>query len=78
MGKINTMHKQLSLFPELALKLVSTLDEKAEYYARHNLPADGDVSLVENAISVAYKDGASAVLKDVIDLLKKYTDLHES
>lgn len=72
------MHKQISLFPELAMKLVSALDEEAEYYARHNLPADGDASLVKNAISIAYKDGASAVLKDIIDLLKKYTDLHES
>lgn len=70
------MCKQTSLFPELAMVLVSTLDEKAEYYAKHNLPADA--SLIENAISMAYKEGASAVLEDIIDLLKKYIDLHES
>lgn len=70
------MSKQLSLFPELALKLVTALDEDAAHYAKHNLPAD--TASVEAAIATAYKDGASAVLGDVIDLLKKYTDLHEA
>lgn len=70
------MPKQLNLFPELALKLVTTLDEKAEDYAKHNLPAD--TALVEATIATAYKDGASVVLGDVIDLLKKYIDLHEA
>lgn len=71
------MSKQLNLFPKLALKLVTTLDEKAEKYAKHNLPADGDVSLIKDAIEQAYKDGAASVLGEIIDLLKKFTDLHE-
>ena len=72
------MPKQLILFPELALKLVSLLDERAADYAKKNLPTDGDVALMEAAICNAYKDGASAVLGDVIDLLRKYVDLHEA
>lgn len=70
------MPKQLSLFPELALKLVSLLDERAADYAKKNLPTDA--ALMEAAICNAYKDGASVVLGDVIDLLKKYIDLHEA
>ena len=70
------MPKQLNLFPELALKLVSILDERAADYAKKNLPADA--TLIEAAIRNAYKDGASAVLGDVIDLLRKYIDLHEA
>ncbi len=38
------MPKQLILFPELALKLVSLLDERAVDYAKKNLPADGDIA----------------------------------
>lgn len=70
------MPQQLYLFPELALKLVSLLDERAEDYAKHNLPADD--TLIEAALATAYKEGASTVLGEIIDLLKKYTDLREA
>ena len=70
------MPQQLNLFPELALKLVSLLDERAQDYAKHNLPADA--TLTEAALATAYKDGASTVLGEIIDLLKKYTDLREA
>jgi len=29
-------------------------------------------------MQTAFKDGAKTILADIIDLLKKYTDLHES
>ena len=70
------MPQQLYLFPELAVKLVSLLDESAEDYAKHNLPADA--TLTKAAIAAAYKAGASIVLGEIIDLLKKYTDLREA
>ena len=70
------MPQQLCLFPELALKLVSLLDERAEDYAKHNLPADD--ALIEVALATAYKEGASTILGEIIDLLKKYTDLREA
>ncbi len=69
------MPKQLNLFPELALKLVTILDEEAEAYAL-KLKVE-DASEFRKIIKDAYKDGASLVLGEIIDLLKKYTDVHE-
>jgi len=74
------MIKQLSLFPELANELVSNLDDKALEYAK-SLPVSEEVcetnTFIGN-IKDAYTEGAKAVLADIIDLLKKYTDLHEN
>lgn len=70
------MTKQLYLFPELTQKLASNLDEEALAYARNY--DRSDTPITREDLSEAYKDGALAVLTDVIDLLKKYTDLHES
>lgn len=67
------MPKQLSLFPELALKLVTTLDEEAESYALETKVEDEFREIIKEA----YKEGASLILGEIIDLLKKYTDLHE-
>jgi hypothetical protein len=73
--------KQLSLFPELvSRKLVSNLDETALQYV-NGLPIPPEVCDVEafkRDLQEAFKDGAKAVLADIIDLLKKYTDLHEN
>lgn len=69
------MPKQLTIFPELALKLVTILDEAAEVYAL-KIRAE-DTSEFRKIIKEAYKDGASLVLGEIIDLLKKYTDVHE-
>ena len=69
------MPKQLTIFPELALKLVTILDEAAETYAL-KIRAE-DASKFREIIKEAYKDGASLVLGEIIDLLKKYTDVHE-
>ena len=75
------MTKQLSLFPELvSRKLVSNLDEAALQYV-NGLPIPPEVCDVEafkRDMQEAFKDGAKAVLSDVIDLFKKYTDLHEN
>ena len=60
------MPKQLSLFPELTTRVVNNLDDCAERYS------------ADKALQEAYKAGASKVLGDIIDLLKSYTDLHES
>jgi len=70
------MNKQLSLFPEMAMRLSNNLDEEAHIYAKENFPSH--VSLVKGAIEQAYKDGAGMVFAEIIDLLKKYLDLHES
>jgi len=59
------------LFSELALKLVTNLDE--EVAVRLKDVPDEFKSITEKA----FKAGALMVLGDVIDLLKKYTDLHE-
>ena len=59
------------LFPELALKLVTNLDE--EVAVRLKDVPDEFKSIAEKA----FRAGALMVLGDVIDLLKKYTDLHE-
>lgn len=59
------------LFPELALKLVTNLDEEVALQLK-DVP-DEFKSIVEKA----FRAGALMVLGDVIDLLKKYTDLHE-
>ena len=69
------MSRQLTLFPELALKLVTILDEAAEVYALKIRVED--TSEFRKIIKEAYKDGASLVLGEIIDLLKKYTDVHE-
>lgn len=75
------MTKQLSLFPELvSSRLVSNLDELALQYVK-GLPIPEEVCDVEafkRDLKEAFKDGAKAVLADIIDLLKKYTDLHEN
>ena len=74
------MNKQLSLFPELATELVSSLDDKAFQYA-NNIPIPEEVCDIEafkRDMQTAFKDGAQMVLSDIIDLLKKYTDLHEA
>ncbi len=76
------MIKQLSLFPELTTKVVSNLDELALQYANQlPIPEEVEICKIEafrRDMQAAYKDGASKVLGDFIDLLKKYTDLHES
>lgn len=69
------MTKQLNLFPELVIKkLVSNLDKEAQRYAYStNSTGSTNEDMME-----AYKAGASKVLGDILDLLKKYTDLHEN
>ena len=74
------MIKQLSLFPELATGVVSNLDELALQYV-NQIPIPEGVCSVEafkRDMQIAFKDGAKTVLSDIIDLLKKYIDLHES
>ena len=74
------MIKQLSLFPELTTGVVSNLDEIALQYV-NELPIPEevcDVSAFKRDLQEAFKDGAKAVLSDIIDLFKKYTDLHEN
>lgn len=74
------MCKQLSLFPELTTRVVNNLDELALQYVS-NIPIPEEVCNVEafeRDMQEAFKDGASTVLGDIIDLLKKYIDLHES
>lgn len=66
------MTKQLELFPELALGLVSNLDEEIEKHVR-TIPED-----LREIARKSFRCGALMVLSDLIDLLKKYTDLHES
>lgn len=71
---------QLALSLEPTLKLVSNLDELALQYVS-SIPIPEEVCNVEafkRDMQDAYKAGASRVLGDFIDLLKKYTDLHES
>ena len=74
------MIKQLSLFPELTTKVVSNLDELAlQYVNQIPVPAEVcDIEAFKRDMQYAYKAGASKVLGDFIDLLKSYTDLHES
>lgn len=70
------MTKQLSLFPELVTsELVSNLDEEV---CKYPISVVNPSEPVKEAIRQAYKDGMLKVLGDIIDLLKKYTDLHES
>lgn len=74
------MTKQLSLFPELATGVASNLDELALQYV-NSIPIPIEVCDIEafkRDMQDAYKAGASKILGDIIDLLKKYTDLHES
>lgn len=74
------MSKQLSLFPELTTRVVSNLDELALQYV-NQIPVPEEVCNIEafkRDMQVAFKDGAKTVLSEIIDLLKKYTDLHES
>lgn len=70
------MIRQLELFPELAQKLTSNLDEEAVKYSRNY--DRSDTSITREDLAEAYKDGALSVLTEVIDLLKKFTDLHEA
>ena len=74
------MCKQLYLFPELTTGVVSNLDELALQYT-NQIPVPEEVRNVEafkRDMQTAFKDGAKTILADIIDLLKKYTDLHES
>ena len=74
------MCKQLYLFPELTTGVVSNLDELALQYT-NQIPIPEEVCNVnafKRDMQVAFKDGAKTILADIIDLLKKYTDLHES
>ena len=74
------MIKQLSLFPELTMHIMSGLDEQALSYV-NKIPVPPEVCNIEafkRDVQDAFKEGASTVLGDIIDLLKKYTDLHES
>ena len=66
------MSKQLSLFPELMEPLVSNLDERVEEYSK-DIPEE-----LRETVKKAFKCGALMILSDIIDLLKKYTDLHEA
>ena len=69
------MTKQLNLFPELVMqKLVSNLDEEAQKYA-YSTESTGSSN---DDMMDAYKAGASRILGDILDLFKKYTDLHEN
>jgi hypothetical protein len=76
------MCKQLYLFPELTTGVVSNLDELALQYTNQiPVPEEVGVCNVEafkRDMQTAFKDGAKTILADIIDLLKKYTDLHES
>ena len=74
------MIKQLSLFPELATRVASNLDELAlQYVNQIPVPIEVcDIEAFKRDMQDAYKAGASKVLGDIIDLLKSYTDLHES
>lgn len=72
------MIKQLSLFPELATGVVSNLDGLALQYVNGLPIPEGDVEAFKRDLKEAFKDGAKTVLSDVIDLFKKYTDLHEN
>jgi hypothetical protein len=74
------MYKQLSLFPELTTRVVSNLDDEAVEYA-NSIPIPAEVCNIDafkRDMQDSYKAGASKILGDIIDLLKKYTDLHES
>lgn len=70
------MIKQLKLFPELAQKLTSNLDEEAIVYSRNY--DRSDTPITREDLAEAYKNGALSVITEVIDLLKKFTDLHEA
>lgn len=74
------MCKQLYLFPELTTGVVSNLDELALQYTNQiPIPEEAcNVEAFKRDMQVAFKDGAKTILADIIDLLKKYTDLHES
>ena len=74
------MIKQLSLFPELTTHIMSGLDDQALSYV-NKIPVPPEVCDIEafrRDMQDAFREGASTVLGDIIDLLKKYTDLHES
>ena len=73
------MPKQL-LFSDLTTRVVSNLDELAFQYI-NQIPIPEEVCNIEafkRDMQLAFKDGAKTVLSEIIDLLKKYTDLHES
>lgn len=72
--------KQISLFPELITKVVSNLDELSLQYI-NNIPIPEEVNNVKaykEDIRISFEDGVKTVISDIIDLLKKYTDLYES
>lgn len=74
------MCKQLSLFPELATRVVNNIDELSLQYI-NSIPIPDEVNNVEaykEAMRISFEDGIKTVISDIIDLLKKYTDLHES
>lgn len=67
------MSRQLCLFPELVMgELVNNLDEEVEKYIK-DIPSN-----LKDIVGRSFKCGALMILGDIIDLLKKYTDLHES
>ena len=62
------------------MHIMSGLDEQALSYV-NEIPVPPEVCDIEafkRDMQEAFKEGASTVLGDIIDLLKKYTDLHES
>lgn len=74
------MIKQLFLFPELTTKVVSNLNELSLQYV-NSIPIPEEVNNIEaykEDIRISFEDGVKTVISDIIDLLKKYTDLHES
>lgn len=69
------MNKQLNLFPELVQKLGTTfLEEKAIAYAKENITPEVD----KQDLAQAFKEGASIILGELLDLLKKYTMVYEA
>jgi hypothetical protein len=74
------MCKQLSLFPELATRVVNNIDELSLQYI-NNIPIPEEVNNVEaykESMRISFEDGIKTIISDIIDLLKKYIDLHES
>ena len=74
------MCKQLSLFPELATRVVNNIDELSLQYI-NSIPIPEEVNNVETykeSMRISFEDGIKTVISDIIDLLKKYIDLHES
>ena len=68
---------QLSLFPELVQKLtITVLDDEAIAYAKNY--DRSDTPLRREDLAEAYKDGALAILTEIMDIVKKYTQTFEA